>query len=426
MKRTLTAGAAALLLVLPAYARPDDLSLPGVAPAAPKKEEAKKPAADDLSLDTAAPAKKPEAKKPEPKKPAPELQFDDPTLDLAPAQAKDSKKADKKDPKKVEPAAAEAAKAGKAADLKDAAKEAKKDTVPAAKDAKPATAAVTPPAAATPPAATATTGTAAAAGAAGAATGTAQSSGGAIRTVNADKVSAMPGHNLGAPEQRQGPLVSGPEQRQGEPTLWNVSLFAGAERATERYVTDATSLTRLGLSGSRGFAEHWQVRASFDFRTSKQAYVINRPSTDGSPRPAALLDEQRWEWDLGVGYDTGPKIVESGRMLLMPTLSFKLLTLRNEAFPSSLFGLEIGGRFAWELSSAVTVHAEGGYTFNFTEGDTQSALGLPKGLGRWVAGLRLPLNGGFALEFNYVGNVLAFRNVYRVANGAALGFDVNF
>ena len=442
MKRAMTAGAAVLLLGLPVWARPDDLSLPGVTPAAPKKEEAKKPAAlapDDLSLDTA-PTKKPEAKKPAapaddlaldtaPAKKASakkgaDLKVDD--LSLTPAPAAEAKKADKKDAKdsKKDAVVADAAKADKPVDAKDAKKDAAA-AAPAATAAKD-TKRDKPAAAATPATATTTaTGSASSAGAAGATTGGAQSSTAATRTLQADKVSAMPGQNLGAPEQRQGlgsPVVAAP----GEKPLWSVSLFAGAERATERYVADATSLTRLGLSGSRWFAGQWQVLASLDFRTSKQAYVIGRPSADGSPRPPALLDEQRWEGDLGIGYDTGPRIVESGRMLLMPTLSFKYLTLQNDAFPANLLGLEIGGRFAWELSSAVTVHAEGGYTFNFTESDTQSALGAPKGLGRWVAGLRLPLNGGFALELNYVGNVLAFSNAFRFANGAALGFDVNF
>ena len=415
MKRALTAGAAALLLGLPTWARPDDLSLPGVTPAAPKKEEAKKPAApaDDLSLDTT-PAKKSDAKK-APAAPAADLSLDTtPTKksgakkpgtdlkidELSPTPTAEGKKADKKDAKdtKKEAAAAEAARSDKSAEAKDA----KKDAA----------------------AATTASGTASSAGSTGSTGGGAQSSSTATRTLQADKISATPGANLGAPEQRQG--LGSPVIAPGEKPLWSVSLFAGAERATERYVADATSLTRLGLAGSRWFAGQWQLLASLDFHSSKQAYVINRPSADGSPRPAALLDEQRWEGDLGIGYDTGPRLVESGRMLLMPTLSFKYLTLQNDAFPTQLFGLEIGGRFAWELSSAVTVHAEGGYTFNFTEGDTQSALGAPKGLGRWAAGLRLPLNGGFALELNYVGNVLAFRNVFRVANGAALGFDVNF
>jgi hypothetical protein len=426
MKRALVAAAAMALCALSANAQ-EDLALPGVAPAPPaKKKDAKKGdlKVDDLNLSgPLAPAKKADAKA-DAKKPAPaELKFDDPTADPTVPPAFDPTVDPTIDPT-LDPTVPPPAAAKDARDTKKDARDAKRDVKKDAKgdagltgldaiqkdDRKPELKKDTRPAPS--------------GGLAGSAAGQGSGSG---RAVVADRVVASPGQGLGG--EPRVPLVPGPMGQSAiapiERPLWNVSIVAGAERATEQYLPDTTSLTHLGLSGFRSF-DRWQLRASLDFRSSKQGYVIGRPSSDGSSQPPTVLDEQRWEGSLGAGYDVGPRMVESGRLQFMPTLAFKYLTLQNDAFPTNLFGLEVGGRFAWELSSAVSAVAEGGYTFNFVNSDTESALGSPKGFGWWAGGLMLPLAGGYALELKYTGNVLAFQYVYRVAHGAALGFDVNF
>jgi hypothetical protein len=81
----------------------------------------------------------------------------------------------------------------------------------------------------------------------------------------------------------------------------------------------------------------------------------------------------------------------------------------------------------YALSSAVVAHATFGYTFNLAAASVQnSALKSPKGDWNARAGLALPLSGGYALELDYSGDVLAFENTYRVAHGAALGFGTSF
>lgn len=154
--------------------------------------------------------------------------------------------------------------------------------------------------------------------------------------------------------------------------------------------------------------------------------MINRPSADGSPRAPAQLDEQRYDGVLGVGYDAGPKLLENGRLVLVPQLLVRYINIQNKAFPTSFIGLEARAQSSFLLSPAVTLHATVSYAFNFTESTTQSAVGAPKGHFGATAGLKLPLEGGYALEFDYVGDILAFRNVYRVAHGGALGFSTTF
>ena len=75
----------------------------------------------------------------------------------------------------------------------------------------------------------------------------------------------------------------------------------------------------------------------------------------------------------------------------------------------------------------MSAHLSLGYTFNLAVASVQnSALKSPKGDFNARAGLLLPLAGGFGLELDYVNDVLAFENTYRVAHGAALGFGTSF
>jgi hypothetical protein len=139
------------------------------------------------------------------------------------------------------------------------------------------------------------------------------------------------------------------------------------------------------------------------------------------------VDENRFDVLATVGYDFGPRLVDSGRLELTPMLGVAYMGIRNQAFPSDLVGPNIGGRARWALSSAVIAHATIGYTFNLAVASTQnSALKSPKSDFNTRAGLSLPLAGGYALELDYSGDVLAFENTFRVAHGAALGFGTSF
>ena len=128
-----------------------------------------------------------------------------------------------------------------------------------------------------------------------------------------------------------------------------------------------------------------------------------------------------------IGYDLGPSMLTSGRLEFTPMLGVQYVGIRNQAFPSDLIGPDVGGRVRYALSTAVSAHLSLGYTFNLAVASVQnSALKSPLGDVAIRAGLALPIAGGYAVELDYQGDVIAFQNTYRVAHGAALGFGTSF
>jgi hypothetical protein len=204
--------------------------------------------------------------------------------------------------------------------------------------------------------------------------------------------------------------------------LWTLRAFVGGERSTQQDYTDAATATRLGAEATRWFGGNWLMRGEFEWRSSRQAYVAQHATT-GAP---VFADENRFDLVAMVGYDVGSLFTDSGRLELTPMLGVAYLGIRNQAFPADLAGPSGGGRVRYALSSAVILQATVGYTFNVATGSTNSALGNPKGDLASRAGIALPLAGNYTLELDYVGDVLAFENTYRVANGAALGFGTSF
>ncbi len=205
--------------------------------------------------------------------------------------------------------------------------------------------------------------------------------------------------------------------------LWTLRGFVGGERSSEQSYTEAAAHSRLGAEVTRWFSGSWLVRGEFDWRSSSQAYVPLHSATNAPVK----VDENRFDVLATIGFDVGSRMAESGRLELTPMLGVAYLGIRNQAFPSDLIGPNFGGRLRWALSPAVIAHATVGYTFNLAVASVQnSALKSPKGDFNTRAGLALPLSGGYALELDYSGDVLAFENTFRVAHGAALGFGTSF
>ena len=207
--------------------------------------------------------------------------------------------------------------------------------------------------------------------------------------------------------------------------LWGIRGFVGGELSSEQDYTDSNARTRLGVEGTRWFSESWLVRAQLDWRNSRQTYVPLHSATAGAR--TVQVDENRFDFNVNLGYDVGSRMLPSGRLEFTPMLGVQYLGIRNDAFPSDLIGPNIGGRVRFALSPAVIVHATVGYTYNLaTESNPNSALKAPKGDFTALAGLALPLSGGYTLELDYSGDVLGFENTYRVAHGAALAFGTSF
>lgn len=207
------------------------------------------------------------------------------------------------------------------------------------------------------------------------------------------------------------------------PELWEVTALAGGERSSEDY-SPSTSHTHLALQATRAFSDLWMLNAEFGWRSSAQQYSVAQPGSTGGT--STTVDENRFDLSAGVGYDFGPRLLRDGRLQVMPVLGVKYLGIRNRAFPADLFGVQLGGRVGYALSSAVIAQTEFGYAYNLSVSSSRSALGAPTGDFTVRAGLKLPLAGGYALSLNYQGDILAFNNVYRVAHGAAVGFGYSF
>lgn len=232
--------------------------------------------------------------------------------------------------------------------------------------------------------------------------------------------SGAPGAPLAASSLLFGDLRLRPDRDQ---QLWTVRGFLGGERSTEQSYTDPASQSRLGAEATRWFSGNWLARGELDWRSSSQDYVPLHSATNSPVR----VDENRFDVLATLGYDLGPRLVENGRLELTPMLGLAYLGIRNQAFPSDLIGPNLGGRVRYALSSAVTLHATLGYTFNLAVASVQnSALKSPKSDFNTRAGFSLPLAGGYALELDYSGDVIAFENTFRVAHGAALGFGTSF
>lgn len=207
--------------------------------------------------------------------------------------------------------------------------------------------------------------------------------------------------------------------------LWGIRGFVGGELSSEQDYTESNARTRLGVEGTRWFNESWIVRAQFDWRNSRQPYVPFHSA--GAGQRVVQVDENRFDLLANVGFDVGPKLLSSGRLELTPMLGVAYTGIRNGAFPSDLVGPNGGGRVRFSLSPAVIVHATLGYTYNLaTQSSPASALRAPKGEFNALAGLALPLSGGYQLELDYSGDVIGFENTYRVAHGAALAFGTSF
>ena len=206
---------------------------------------------------------------------------------------------------------------------------------------------------------------------------------------------------------------------------WAIQLIAGAGHSRESY-TGASSVGQVGFGAAYTVKPRIPVFASLDLRFSNQGYLSNRLAPDGSGLLGTTLGESRTDYSLGAGYDFGRDLLASGKLVLMPTLAIKIAVLANEAFPTSLLGLEIGARARFSLSPALSVFAQVGIAPNLLSARNNSALGPPKSDTAIAAGLSLPLGSGFALDAFYQSDLLAFEYDLRANHGGALALRASF
>jgi len=124
---------------------------------------------------------------------------------------------------------------------------------------------------------------------------------------------------------------------------------------------------------------------------------------------------------LTAGYDLGPWLRGDGRLSALPYLGAQYSALRNGGFPLDLFGVAVGARARWALSSSLAVQGGVRWAYNLLKGSTLSAVGTPVSDLLIEAGISLPLAGGYAFDVGYRGDVLSLTYDTRVAHGMAVG-----
>ena len=229
-----------------------------------------------------------------------------------------------------------------------------------------------------------------------------------------------------------GPPLLPPERLRPDPPFerpfartapaWNVTLLLGGERSSESGYTDSLVLGRVGIEGTRRFEANWLASVTADWRTSHQQYA----PFNGPPASRVTVDENRFDFSGAAGYDLGALLVESGRLELTPMGGLQYLTARNEGFPFDLLGPTAGLRASWSMPP-FTVRAVGSYTYNLTKDSSgPNAFLSPVSDVAIRAGLQFRMSPSYAIEADYVFDAIEFEHVWRIGNGAVLGFSRSF
>jgi tetratricopeptide (TPR) repeat protein len=232
---------------------------------------------------------------------------------------------------------------------------------------------------------------------------------------------AFPGPPLLPPDRlRPDPPFERPFARTA-PT-WNVTLLLGGERSHEDSYTDSLVLGRIGIEGTRRFAENFFAAVTGDWRTSHQQYA----PFNGPPASRITVDENRFDLSAAGGYDLGALLVENGRLELTPMGGLQYLTARNTGFPFDLLGPSAGLRASWSMPP-FTLRAVGSYTYNLTKDSSgPNAFLSPVSALAFRAGLQFRVSPAYAVEADYVGDAIEFEHVWRIGHGAVLGFSRSF
>lgn len=206
---------------------------------------------------------------------------------------------------------------------------------------------------------------------------------------------------------------------------FRLELALGAERSAESYTAPA-ALGHAGVELDYRVRPDFPLLLAIDGRFSHQGYQASVPSGTGRGLSGADFDEQRFDGRLGAGYDLGPRILQSGRLGVMPTLAFHYLAIRNTAFPLDVAGPELGLRLRFALSAGLALRASAGFTYNVLKQTTLSAVGPAKSDLALQAGFSLPLPSDYAFDIGYRGDILVRTYDNRIAHGMSVGFHSGF
>jgi hypothetical protein len=216
-----------------------------------------------------------------------------------------------------------------------------------------------------------------------------------------------------------------PSREQPSADRFELELRAGAQRSSENYTGPSTQ-GQVGLDFGVRVKPLLPIIVSLDGRFSRQGYQARQAAQDGRGPSHADVDEQRFDAFLGAGYDLGPWLLKSGRLVFMPILGGQYTGIRNSAFPLDLAGVAVGARVRWALSQAFALQGAARWTYNLLKKDTLSVVGSPVSDLGLQAGVSLPLAGEYAFDVGYRGDVLAMHFDTRVSHGVSVGMHAGF
>lgn len=219
------------------------------------------------------------------------------------------------------------------------------------------------------------------------------------------------------------------------PSKYRIAVYGGAGRSDESQTAPA-SLTELGVRAGYQLEPRIALLGRMDLRFSEQGYIARNQDLDGG-LARANVEESRYDFALGAGYDfvpllkdagvTLPGVLAEGRLTAVPVGGLRWVSISNGAFPEDVLGLELGLRSEFALSPAATLRGGFGWTVNFLMAtDSLSALGTPLWLLDADLAVGFPVVGGYTLELGLRWEMLALDFDARLSSGLVIGFGAAF
>jgi hypothetical protein len=208
---------------------------------------------------------------------------------------------------------------------------------------------------------------------------------------------------------------------------WRIGFLAGAERASEEYVT-GYFLGKGQLEGSRLHLFGAQVaHAEIEVRNGALDYRNYQP-TPGSPTKPFHLGETRTRLQGAYGVDVLRllQLTEDDGLTVVPSLFFEYQRIQNDLFPFDYAGFGVGAVARWEVLGPVAVQGGLNFSRNLLKTYVENGVGDPRRDLTIQAGVEIALPPRYAAHIRYTSDVLMFANATRFANGVVAGLGATF
>lgn len=197
---------------------------------------------------------------------------------------------------------------------------------------------------------------------------------------------------------------------------------AGFGWATESGVAGPTPHVRVGLSLEVPFTRWLSAQATVRDHFYRREYLLDRLDLSGRELARARVDEQKLDAEAFAIFHllNGPRL----RLSLGAGPAFRFFL--NEALPSNFGTVAILGRADLTISSSVdlTAGATWGYNLFFANAGLVSAMGAPRAVTSYRAGLAFRFAPDLRFTVGYEGEALALANSYRLYHSVTFLLEV--